>query len=110
MAGHTFDRMAPIYEKLTDAYSFGCIPRAKQRQLDHIDAGTRVLYIGVVPGSDALTAGETGKLRCRVLGRAPAFERPWRDDPVLFESIAGVRAQIERHCWNLALRSTVEVA
>jgi len=60
MAGHTFDRMAPIYEKLTDAYSFGCVPRAKQRQLDYIDVGTRVLYVGVGPGSDALAAAERG--------------------------------------------------
>ena len=60
MAGHTFDRMAPIYEWLTDAYSFGCVPRAKRRQLDHIEAEMRVLYVGVGPGSDALTAAEKG--------------------------------------------------
>ena len=60
MAGHTYDRMAPIYEKLADAYSFGCVPRMKRRQLDHIGAGMRVLYAGVGPGSDALAAADKG--------------------------------------------------
>jgi demethylphylloquinol methyltransferase len=60
MGGHTYDRMAPIYERLTDAYSFGCVPRAKRQQLTHIEPGTRVLYLGVGPGSDALGAAEKG--------------------------------------------------
>lgn len=60
MAAKTFDRMAPIYERLIDAYSFGCVPRAKRRQLAHIDAGMRVLYAGIGPGSDALAAAENG--------------------------------------------------
>jgi ubiquinone/menaquinone biosynthesis C-methylase UbiE len=60
MAGRTYDRMAPIYERLTDAYSLGCLPRAKRRQLSHIHAGMRVLYVGIGPGSDALAAAEKG--------------------------------------------------
>jgi demethylmenaquinone methyltransferase/2-methoxy-6-polyprenyl-1,4-benzoquinol methylase len=60
MAVQTYDRMAPIYERLTDAYSLGCVPRAKRRQLSHINAGTRVLYVGIGPGSDALAAAEKG--------------------------------------------------
>jgi ubiquinone/menaquinone biosynthesis C-methylase UbiE len=60
MANRTYDRMAPMYEWLTDVYSFGCVPRAKRRQLDHIEEGMRVLYVGVGPGSDALAAAEAG--------------------------------------------------
>jgi len=56
----TFDRMAPFYERLVDLWSFGCIPRAKQAQLRHIEPGASVLYAGVGPGSDALAAAERG--------------------------------------------------
>lgn len=60
MAGRTYDRMAPIYERLTDAYSFGCVPRAKKQQLDLIEPGMRVLYAGIGPGSDAVGAAQKG--------------------------------------------------
>ena len=60
MAGRTYDRMAPIYERLTDAYSFGCVPRAQRMQLAHIEAGSRVLYVGIGPGSEAIGAAENG--------------------------------------------------
>lgn len=60
MAGRTYDRMAPIYERLTDAYSLGCVPRAKRQQLSHIHSGMRVLYVGIGPGGDALAAAGKG--------------------------------------------------
>lgn len=60
MTGQTYDLMAPAYEWLTDAYSFRLVPRAKQQQLAHIDQGTRVLYVGVGPGSDAVAAAQKG--------------------------------------------------
>ena len=60
MGGRTYDRMAPIYEWLTDAYSFGCVPRTKRRQLSFVEPGMRVLYVGVGPGSDALDAARRG--------------------------------------------------
>lgn len=60
MAGPTYDRMAPFYERLTNAYSLGCIPRARQEQLTRILPGMRVLYVGIGPGSDALAAAERG--------------------------------------------------
>lgn len=60
MAERTYDRMAPIYERLTDAYSFGCVPRAKREQLTHIRPGMRVLYVGLGPGGAALAAAEKG--------------------------------------------------
>jgi ubiquinone/menaquinone biosynthesis C-methylase UbiE len=60
MAKGTYDRMAPIYERLTDAYSLGCVPRAKRMQLSHIHAGMRVLYVGLGPGGDALAAAMKG--------------------------------------------------
>ncbi len=59
-AARTFDRMAPIYEKLVNVYSFGCIPRAKRAQLPHIEPGSRVLYAGVGPGDDAAHAARRG--------------------------------------------------
>ncbi|MGI9585430.1 MAG: class I SAM-dependent methyltransferase [Acidimicrobiia bacterium] len=52
--------MAPIYERLTDAYSLGCVPLAKRHQLSHIQPGTRVLYVGIGPGGDALAAARKG--------------------------------------------------
>ncbi len=60
MGVHTYDRMGPIYQRLTDAYSLGCVPRAKRRQLTYIDPGARVLYLGIGPGSDALDAAAKG--------------------------------------------------
>jgi ubiquinone/menaquinone biosynthesis C-methylase UbiE len=60
MAERTYDRMAPIYERLTDAYSLGCVPRAKRQQLSHIYSGMRVLYVGIGPGGDALAAAGKG--------------------------------------------------
>jgi len=60
MAERTYDRMAPIYERLTDLYSFGCVPRAKREQLTHIRPGMRVLYVGLGPGSAALAAAQIG--------------------------------------------------
>ena len=60
MTGQTYDLMAPAYEWLTDAYSFGLVPRAKRQQLEHIHQGTRVLYVGVGPGSDAVAAARKG--------------------------------------------------
>ena len=60
MAGRTYDRMAPFYERLTDAYALGCLDRARRWQLTHIEPGMRVLYVGIGPGSDALAAAEKG--------------------------------------------------
>lgn len=60
MAPRTYDRMAPIYERLTDAYSLGCSPKAKQHQLTHIEPGMQVLYLGIGPGSEALGAAAKG--------------------------------------------------
>lgn len=60
MTRKTFDLMAPTYERLADAYSFGLVPRAKHQQLAHIHQGSRVLYVGVGPGSDAVAAARKG--------------------------------------------------
>ena len=60
MAPRTYDRMAPIYERLTDAYSLGCSPRAKEHQLTHLEPGMEVLYLGIGPGSEALGAAAKG--------------------------------------------------
>ncbi len=60
MGTPTYDRMAPIYERLTDAYSLGCVPRAKRHQLATIEAGMDVLYLGMGPGGAALAAADKG--------------------------------------------------
>ena len=60
MKRRTYDRMAPFYERLTDAYAFGCLERARRWQLQHIESGMRVLYVGVGPGADALAAADKG--------------------------------------------------
>lgn len=60
MGTPTYDRMAPIYERLTDAYSLGCVPRAKREQLAAIEPGMAVLYLGMGPGGAALAAADKG--------------------------------------------------
>lgn len=60
IARKTYDRMAPIYEGLTNVYSLGCVPRAKRSQLAHIRPGDRVLYAGLGPGRAAVNAAERG--------------------------------------------------
>jgi ubiquinone/menaquinone biosynthesis C-methylase UbiE len=92
IAGRTYDRMAPIYERLTDAYSLGCLPRAKRRQLSHFHAGMRVLYVGIGPGSDALAAAEKGAEVTGVDVSARMIELA----SASFAS-AGLRADL-RHC------------
>jgi 2-polyprenyl-3-methyl-5-hydroxy-6-metoxy-1,4-benzoquinol methylase len=84
--------MAPIYERLTDAYSLGCLPRAKRRQLSHFHAGMRVLYVGIGPGSDALAAAEKGAEVTGVDVSARMIELA----SASFAS-AGLRADL-RHC------------
>ena len=60
MGGPTYDRMAPVYQRIADAYSLGCVPHAKGRQLSFVEPGMRVLYAGVGPGSAALDAARRG--------------------------------------------------
>jgi ubiquinone/menaquinone biosynthesis C-methylase UbiE len=56
----SFDQMAPFYEKLMDAWSFGRIPAAKRSQLRRIEPGATVMYMGAGSGGDALAAAKKG--------------------------------------------------
>jgi demethylmenaquinone methyltransferase/2-methoxy-6-polyprenyl-1,4-benzoquinol methylase len=53
-----FDRIAPIYEGLAHIHSTGQIAAAKTAQLELIQPGDRVLYVGVGGGEDAVRAAQ----------------------------------------------------
>ncbi len=55
-----YDAVASFYETLANLYSFGLIRRAKMAQLDHLEAGDRVLYLGAGSGEDAVAAARAG--------------------------------------------------
>ncbi len=55
-----YDAVASFYELLANAYSFGLIRRAKQVELDYLQPGTRVLYLGVGSGEEAVAAARKG--------------------------------------------------
>jgi demethylmenaquinone methyltransferase/2-methoxy-6-polyprenyl-1,4-benzoquinol methylase len=55
-----FDRIAPIYEGLAHLHSAGQIAAAKTAQLDLLQPGDRVLYVGVGAGEDAVRAAQEG--------------------------------------------------
>lgn len=53
-------RVAWCYETLAALYSGGAIAAAKASQIEELQAGDRVLYVGVGSGEDALLAAERG--------------------------------------------------
>jgi demethylphylloquinol methyltransferase len=57
---YSYDRVAWFYDELAAVYSLGRIRRSKERQLDSIRKGDRVLYAGVGCGTDALLAARFG--------------------------------------------------
>ena len=73
-----FDRAAWFYDPLARLYSLGRIEAAKASQLELMNTGDRVLYVGVGGGTDAARAARKGvELTCidlsaRMLDRARA--------------------------------------
>ena len=71
----SYELVAPFYEELARVLSLGRIGRAKRSQLEHVPAGSRVLYAGVGSGEDAEAAVDAGlevtalDLSPRMLGR-----------------------------------------
>ena len=57
---YDYGRVAPFYEAIAAIYSLGAIPRVKSLQQSEMEAGDRVLYIGVGAGEDALEAARRG--------------------------------------------------
>lgn len=55
-----YDRVSAVYEALANLYSFGLIRRAKAAELRYLGPGSRVLYLGVGSGDDALMAVRKG--------------------------------------------------
>lgn len=53
-------RVAVVYESIARVLSAGAIPRVKARQLQTMKPGSRVLYVGVGAGEDALRAVRLG--------------------------------------------------
>lgn len=55
-----YDAVASFYEALANIYSFGLIRRAKMAELDHMNRGDNVLYLGAGSGEDAVAAARAG--------------------------------------------------
>jgi demethylphylloquinol methyltransferase len=55
-----YDHVAWCYEWMARVFSFGAIPRVKASQTSMMQAGQRVLYVGVGTGEDALLAAREG--------------------------------------------------
>ncbi len=60
MADKNYDLVARVYDTLGLIYSGGQIHAAKNSQLGEMQAGDRVLYVGVGPGEDAVLAAQRG--------------------------------------------------
>ena len=56
MADNNYDAIAWIYDALGVIYSGGQIHAARNSQLNEMQPGDRVLYVGVGPGEDAVLA------------------------------------------------------
>ena len=60
MAQPNYDLIARVYDALGVIYSGGQIHAAKNSQLDQMQPGDKVLYVGVGPGEDAVLAARHG--------------------------------------------------
>lgn len=58
--GKNYDRAAWFYEKSAKLYSTNQIRASKRHQLNYIQAGQKVLFLGVGGGEDAIMAAEAG--------------------------------------------------
>jgi len=57
---YSYERVAWCYDWLADRYSLGAISRAKCAHVEGLEAGQRVLYVGVGGGEDAVMALRAG--------------------------------------------------
>lgn len=55
-----YDRVAFLYDEVCAVYSLGAIARSKRHHLGFLRVGSRVLYVGVGRGADALAAARAG--------------------------------------------------
>ncbi|QEG23472.1 class I SAM-dependent methyltransferase [Mariniblastus fucicola] len=63
--GRNYDRAAWFYEKSAKIYSTNQIRKTKQYQMQHIEPGDTVLYLGAGAGEDAVMAARHGaKVTC----------------------------------------------
>ena len=58
--GRNYDRAAWFYEKSAKFYSTNQIRASKRYQLNHIEPGDKVLYLGAGAGEDVVMAAEQG--------------------------------------------------
>ena len=58
--GRNYDRAAWFYEKSAKIYSTNQIRASKRYQMQHIEPGEKVLYLGAGAGEDALMAARHG--------------------------------------------------
>lgn len=58
--GRNYDRAAWFYEKSAKIYSTNQIRASKRYQLEHIEPGQKVLYLGAGAGEDAVMAARHG--------------------------------------------------
>lgn len=65
-----YDRAAWFYEASANVFSAGRIRASKRYQLNHIEAGEKVLFLGVGAGEDAVLAARKGaKVTCIDISR-----------------------------------------
>ncbi len=87
---YSYDSIAFAYDALASIYSLGRIARSKRAHLRHIQAGHRVLYVGVGRGKEAVAAAEIGA-RVTVVDLSPrmlaAVERAADEASVEIETI-----------------------
>ena len=58
--GKNYDRAAWFYEKSAKFYSTNQIRASKRHQLNYIQSGQKVLFLGAGAGEDAIMAAEAG--------------------------------------------------
>ena len=59
-ARRSYNIVASFYETSSRWYSFGQIGASKAWQIQHLEMGDRVLYVGAGTGEDALLAARMG--------------------------------------------------
>ena len=71
--GRNYDRAAWFYEKSAKIYSTNQIRASKRYQLQYIEPGQTVLYLGAGAGEDAVMAARHGaKVTCCLLYTSPS--------------------------------------
>ncbi len=94
--GKSYDRLAWLYDAASHAYSGGQIHALKASQIDELQPGNRILYVGVGGGEDAVLAAER-RVMLTVLDTSPLM----LERAALKFRAAGVHDSIEVICCDV---------